>query len=54
MTTVADILKFLDRLAPPSLMESWDNGGLLCGHGLEGLGCPGQREAAAGAAGHAG
>lgn len=31
MTTVADILKFLDRLAPPSLMESWDNGGLLCG-----------------------
>lgn len=31
MTTVADILQFLEGLAPVSLMESWDNGGLLCG-----------------------
>ena len=31
MTTVADILQFLETLAPAQLMESWDNGGLLCG-----------------------
>ncbi|MDD5863972.1 MAG: Nif3-like dinuclear metal center hexameric protein [Firmicutes bacterium] len=31
MTTVADVLQFMEDLAPSSLMESWDNGGLLCG-----------------------
>ena len=31
MTTVADILKFVETIAPPYMMESWDNGGLLCG-----------------------
>lgn len=31
MATVADILEFMESLAPASLMESWDNGGLLCG-----------------------
>ena len=31
MATVADILKFVETLAPPYMMEGWDNGGLLCG-----------------------
>ncbi len=31
MTTVADILEFIEALAPPYMMESWDNVGLLCG-----------------------
>lgn len=31
MTTVFDILRFLDTLAPPSIAEPWDNAGLLCG-----------------------
>lgn len=31
MATVLDILKFVETLAPPSLKESWDNVGLLCG-----------------------
>ena len=31
MTTVADILVFLDTLAPRSLKMDWDNCGLLCG-----------------------
>ena len=31
MTTVADILAFLDTLAPQSLKMDWDNCGLLCG-----------------------
>ena len=31
MTTVSDILHFLDTLAPPELAEPWDNVGLLCG-----------------------
>lgn len=31
MTTVQDVLRELERLAPASLMESWDNGGLICG-----------------------
>lgn len=31
MNTVNDILQFMESLAPASLMESWDNGGLLCG-----------------------
>ena len=31
MTTVADILSFLDTLAPRSLKMDWDNCGLLCG-----------------------
>lgn len=32
MTTVADILKFIETLAPVSMKESWDNVGLNCGH----------------------
>lgn len=32
MTTVADILKFIEALAPPYMKESWDNVGLNCGH----------------------
>ena len=31
MATVADILAFLDTLAPQSLKMDWDNCGLLCG-----------------------
>lgn len=32
MTTVADILKFIESVAPPYMKESWDNVGLNCGH----------------------
>lgn len=32
MTTVADILKFIETLAPPYMKEDWDNVGLNCGH----------------------
>ena len=31
MTTVADILNFIETLAPTSLKMDWDNVGLLCG-----------------------
>ena len=31
MTTVADILKFVESFAPAYMKESWDNVGLLCG-----------------------
>ena len=31
MTTVNDILKFVESIAPPYMKESWDNVGLLCG-----------------------
>ena len=31
MATVADILKFIETIAPPSMKESWDNVGLNCG-----------------------
>ena len=31
MTTVADILKFIESIAPPYMAESWDNVGMLCG-----------------------
>lgn len=31
MTTVADILKFIETLAPPQLKMDWDNVGLNCG-----------------------
>ena len=31
MTTVQDILTFLEGFAPYDLAESWDNVGLLCG-----------------------
>ena len=31
MTTVAEILKFLDALAPAAMKMEWDNVGLLCG-----------------------
>ena len=31
MTTVADILKFVETLAPKSMKMDWDNVGLLCG-----------------------
>ena len=31
MTTVADILKFIESIAPPYMKEDWDNVGLLCG-----------------------
>lgn len=32
MTTVADILKFIETIAPPYMKESWDRVGLNCGH----------------------
>ena len=32
MATVADILKFIETVAPPYMKESWDNVGLNCGH----------------------
>ena len=31
MTTVADILKFVETIAPPYMKESWDRVGLNCG-----------------------
>lgn len=31
MTTVADILRFVEAVAPPYMKESWDNVGLNCG-----------------------
>ena len=31
MTTVKDILQFVERFAPAYMKESWDNVGLLCG-----------------------
>ena len=31
MTTVADILNFMDTIAPPYMKMDWDNCGLLCG-----------------------
>ena len=31
MTTVADILNFVETLAPRSMKMDWDNVGLLCG-----------------------
>ena len=31
MTTVADVLKFIETLAPVSMKMEWDNVGLLCG-----------------------
>ena len=31
MTTVKDILQYIEALAPRSMKESWDNVGLLCG-----------------------
>lgn len=32
MTTVGDILKYIETIAPPYMKESWDNVGLNCGH----------------------
>ena len=31
MTTVADILKYIESIAPPHMKMDWDNCGLLCG-----------------------
>ena len=31
MATVADILKYIESIAPPYMAENWDNVGLLCG-----------------------
>lgn len=31
MTTVSDILQYLNTIAPPYMQEAWDNCGLLCG-----------------------
>ena len=31
MATVADILMYIESIAPPYMAESWDNVGLLCG-----------------------
>ena len=33
MTTVADILNYIESIAPPYMAESWDNVGLLCVRG---------------------
>ena len=35
MTTVNDILQYIESLAPNSMKESWDNVGLLCGSGKQ-------------------
>lgn len=32
MTTVGDILQFIESIAPPYMKESWDRVGLNCGH----------------------
>ncbi len=31
MTTVSDVLNYLNTIAPPAMQEDWDNVGLLCG-----------------------
>lgn len=31
MTTVADVLQYIESIAPPYMKEDWDNVGLLCG-----------------------
>lgn len=31
MTTVSDVLSYINSIAPPYMRESWDNVGLLCG-----------------------
>ena len=31
MATVADILTYIETIAPPYMKEEWDNVGLLCG-----------------------
>lgn len=33
MSTVADILKYIESIAPLHMKEDWDNVGLNCGHG---------------------
>ncbi len=33
MTTVSDVLSYINSVAPPYMRESWDNVGLLCGSG---------------------
>lgn len=33
MTTVKDVLLFIESIAPPHTQEPWDNCGLLCGRG---------------------
>ena len=32
MTTVQDIYRFIDQIAPFAIQESWDNSGMLVGH----------------------
>lgn len=32
MTTVQDILRFIETIAPPEMAEDWDHVGLNCGH----------------------
>lgn len=32
MTTVQDIYRFIDQVAPFVIQESWDNAGMLVGH----------------------
>lgn len=32
MTTVNDILRYIETIAPPHMQENWDNVGLLCGN----------------------
>ncbi len=31
MTTIGEVIQFLESIAPPSLQESYDNSGLICG-----------------------
>lgn len=35
MTTVSDILRFIETIAPRSMKEDWDNVGLNCGRGTQ-------------------
>ena len=37
MTTVGDILKYIETIAPPYMKENWDNVGLNCGHSDAGV-----------------
>ena len=32
MTTVADVLRYIEQIAPAYMQENWDNVGLLCGN----------------------
>ena len=47
MTTVADILKYVETLAPTYMKMDWDNVGLLSWRSTPSRGCAGRRRSGA-------